>query len=175
MPTTLVCAAVLSGNRNFEARIHPNIRANFLASPPLVVAYALAGTVQVDLMTEPVGKGKDGKDVYLGDIWPSSDEIHALLRHAMDPEDIQAPLQRPHQGPHALEQDLRRPRGRSTTGRTPPTSQSRPSSTDFEMTPAAVPAVKGARILGLVRRLDHHRPHLAGGLDQGHLARRAST
>jgi aconitate hydratase len=57
----LVCAAVLSGNRNFEARIHPNLKANFLASPPLVVAYAIAGTVRRDLMTEPVGKGKGGK------------------------------------------------------------------------------------------------------------------
>ncbi|HMA08265.1 MAG TPA: aconitate hydratase AcnA, partial [Ramlibacter sp.] len=70
----LVCAAVLSGNRNFEARIHPNIKANFLASPPLVVAYAIAGTVLKDLMTEPVGQGHGGKDVYLGDIWPTSDE-----------------------------------------------------------------------------------------------------
>ena len=80
----LVCAAVLSGNRNFEARIHPNIKANFLASPPLVVAYAIAGTVTRDLMTQPVGKGKGGKDVYLGDIWPSSDEIYALLKYAMN-------------------------------------------------------------------------------------------
>ncbi|HZY20379.1 MAG TPA: aconitate hydratase [Ramlibacter sp.] len=80
----LVCAAVLSGNRNFEARIHPNIKANFLASPPLVVAYALAGTVLKDLMTEPVGKGHGGKDVWLGDIWPSSDEIHQLMKYAMD-------------------------------------------------------------------------------------------
>ncbi|MDP2771657.1 MAG: aconitase family protein, partial [Giesbergeria sp.] len=79
----LVCAAVLSGNRNFEARIHPNIKANFLASPPLVVAYAIAGTVLKDLMTEPVGKGKGGRDVYLGDIWPTSDEIQALMKYAM--------------------------------------------------------------------------------------------
>ena len=78
----LVCAAVLSGNRNFEARIHPNLKANFLASPPLVVAYAIAGTVNRDLMTEPVGQGKNGKDVYLGDIWPSSDEIYKLLKFA---------------------------------------------------------------------------------------------
>ena len=80
----VVAAAVLSGNRNFEARIHPNIRANFLASPPLVVAYAIAGNVMVDLMTEPVGKGKGGKDVYLGDIWPSSQEIADLMKFAMD-------------------------------------------------------------------------------------------
>jgi aconitate hydratase len=79
----LVCASVLSGNRNFEARIHPNLKANFLASPPLVVAYAIAGTVLTDLMTDPVGVGKGGKPVYLGDIWPSSEEIHALLKYAM--------------------------------------------------------------------------------------------
>ncbi|OMW65471.1 aconitate hydratase AcnA, partial [Burkholderia pseudomallei] len=81
----IVAAAVLSGNRNFEARIHPNIRANFLASPPLVVAYAIAGNITKDLMTEPVGQGKGGRDVYLGDIWPSSDEVQALLKFALDP------------------------------------------------------------------------------------------
>jgi len=79
-----VCAAVLSGNRNFEARIHPNLRANFLASPPLVVAYAIAGTVLKDLETEPLGMGKDGP-VYLKDIWPTNAEIHALLKYAIDP------------------------------------------------------------------------------------------
>ena len=80
----IVAAAVLSGNRNFEARIHPNIRANFLASPPLVVAYAIAGNVTRDLMTEPVGKGKGGKQIYLGDIWPTSDEIAKLMKFAMN-------------------------------------------------------------------------------------------
>ncbi|MBU9283938.1 aconitate hydratase AcnA [Burkholderia multivorans] len=82
----IVAAAVLSGNRNFEARIHPNIRANFLASPPLVVAYAIAGNITRDLMTEPVGKGKGGRDIYIGDIWPSSEEIQSLLKFALDPE-----------------------------------------------------------------------------------------
>ena len=80
----LVCAAVLSGNRNFEARIHPNLKANFLASPPLVVAYAIAGTVLRDLMTEPLGKGKNGRDIYLGDVWPSSSEVYALMKYAMN-------------------------------------------------------------------------------------------
>ncbi len=80
----LVCAAVLSGNRNFEARIHPNIRANFLASPPLVVAYAIAGSVLVDFKNQPIGKSKDGQDVYIGHIWPSSDEIQSLMKLAMD-------------------------------------------------------------------------------------------
>jgi aconitate hydratase len=86
----LVCAAVLSGNRNFEARIHPNLKANFLASPPLVVAYAIAGTVLKDLMTEPLGTGKDGKEVWIGDVWPTSDEIHALLKAALDPQAFEA-------------------------------------------------------------------------------------
>src|SRR3981189_778383 len=81
----LVCAAVLSGNRNFEARIHPNLRANFLASPPLVVAYAIAGTVLKDLETEPRGTGKDGKPVFLKDVWPTNAEIQALIKYAIDP------------------------------------------------------------------------------------------
>ena len=78
----LVCAAVLSGNRNFEARIHSNIRANFLASPPLVVAYAIAGTILKDLTAEPLGTGKNNQPVWLKDIWPSSAEIHALMKYA---------------------------------------------------------------------------------------------
>ena len=80
----LVCCAVLSGNRNFEARIHANIKANFLASPPLVVAYAIAGTMLKDFRTEPVGIGKNGQPVYIGHIWPSADEISSLMKLAMD-------------------------------------------------------------------------------------------
>ena len=79
----VVAAAILSGNRNFEARIHPNLRANFLASPPLVVAYAIAGNMMVDLMTAPVGTVK-GKEIFLGDIWPTSKEIAKLMKHAMN-------------------------------------------------------------------------------------------
>lgn len=82
----LVCAAVLSGNRNFEARVHPNIQANFLASPPLVVSYAIAGTMLKDLMTEPLGIGKDGNPVWLGDIWPSNEEINTLMKFATNAE-----------------------------------------------------------------------------------------
>jgi aconitate hydratase len=81
----LVCAAVLSGNRNFEARIHPNLRANFLASPPLVVAYAIAGTVLKDLEKEPLGQGKDGP-VYLRDVWPTSADVQSLVKFSRDPE-----------------------------------------------------------------------------------------
>ncbi|HET7831484.1 MAG TPA: aconitate hydratase [Gallionella sp.] len=81
----LVGAAVLSGNRNFEARIHANIKANFLASPPLVVAFAIAGKVNIDLDREPLGRSRDGQPVYLRDIWPTSTEIMSLMRYAVDP------------------------------------------------------------------------------------------
>ncbi|BCX89380.1 aconitate hydratase [Methylomarinovum tepidoasis] len=82
----LVAAAVLSGNRNFEGRVHPLTRANYLASPPLVVAYALAGTIDIDLTTEPLGNDRDGKPVYLRDIWPSRAELAEVLRRALDPD-----------------------------------------------------------------------------------------
>jgi aconitate hydratase len=71
----LVVAAVLSGNRNFEGRVHPMTRANYLASPPLVVAYALAGTVDIDFETEPIGKDNEGNNVFLKDIWPSRADV----------------------------------------------------------------------------------------------------
>ncbi|HYE16130.1 MAG TPA: aconitate hydratase, partial [Pyrinomonadaceae bacterium] len=82
----LVAASVLSGNRNFEARVHQSIRANFLMSPPLVVAFALAGRVNVDLSSEPLGRGKDGEDVYLKDIWPTLEEVGGVLQLATNPE-----------------------------------------------------------------------------------------
>jgi aconitate hydratase len=82
----LVVASVLSGNRNFEGRVHPEVKMNYLASPPLVVAYALAGTVDIDLTTEPVGHTPDGKDVYLRDIWPTNKEIGDVIAATVGPE-----------------------------------------------------------------------------------------
>jgi aconitate hydratase len=82
----LVAAAVLSGNRNFEGRINPLVKANYLASPPLVVAFALAGTVDIDLTTEPLGTARDGRPVYLKDIWPNPAELAAAVSHAVGPE-----------------------------------------------------------------------------------------
>jgi aconitate hydratase len=79
----LVVCSVLSGNRNFEARIHPEVKANYLASPPLVVAYALAGRMDLDLVNEPLGQGSDGEDVYLQDIWPSAEEIQETISRAV--------------------------------------------------------------------------------------------
>ncbi|MDD2776705.1 MAG: aconitate hydratase AcnA [Gallionella sp.] len=81
----LICAAVLSGNRNFEARIHPNLKANFLASPPLVVAYAIAGKMNINLDTDALGNDQNGNPVYLKDIWPSNEEIQAVSKFATDP------------------------------------------------------------------------------------------
>ncbi len=82
----LVACAVLSGNRNFEARIHPEVKANYLASPPLVVAYALAGRMDIDLTTEPIGRDSDGQDVFLRDLWPSSEEIGETVARAVSGE-----------------------------------------------------------------------------------------
>ncbi|WP_010282197.1 aconitate hydratase AcnA [Bacillus timonensis] len=82
----LVITSVLSGNRNFEGRIHPLVKGNYLASPPLVVAYALAGTVDIDLQKEPIGKDKDGNDVFFNDIWPSAEEVKAEVKKTVTPE-----------------------------------------------------------------------------------------
>ncbi|MGU7782872.1 aconitate hydratase AcnA [Burkholderia sp. PU8-34] len=146
----IVAAAVLSGNRNFEARIHPNIRANFLASPPLVVAYAIAGNITRDLMTEPVGKGKGGRDIYLGDIWPTSEEIHALLKYALDPkkfEDNYAKLTKKGDLWSKIEGESGQVYDwpKSTYIAEPPFF-----GTDFSMEPAdEIVTVKGARALGI--------------------------
>jgi aconitate hydratase len=86
----LVAAAVLSGNRNFEGRVNPLVKANWLASPPLVVAYALAGTTDIDLSREPIGKGKDGGDVFLKDIWPTADEVRSTVEASVQPAQFQA-------------------------------------------------------------------------------------
>ncbi len=82
----IVAASVLSGNRNFEARVHQNIKANFLMSPPLVVAFALAGRVDIDMSQEPIGKGSDGADVFLKDLWPTLDEVKAVMGAATEAE-----------------------------------------------------------------------------------------
>ncbi|NQD65060.1 aconitate hydratase AcnA [Bacillus haikouensis] len=82
----LLLTSVLSGNRNFEGRIHPLVKANYLASPPLVVAYALAGTVDIDLQSDPIGKDKDGNDVFFKDIWPSQDEVKDVVKLTVTPE-----------------------------------------------------------------------------------------
>lgn len=147
----VVAAAILSGNRNFEARIHPNIRANFLASPPLVVAYAIAGNMTIDLMTEPLGKGKNGRDIFIGDIWPTSAEINKLMKHAMNAKTFKANYADVKGAPGKLWEDI--------TGVASGEVYNWPKSTyiaeppffaDFEMQPkAAATRISGARALGV--------------------------
>jgi aconitate hydratase len=150
----LVCAAVLSGNRNFEARIHPNLKANFLASPPLVVAYAIAGNVTKDLMTEPLGKGKgrDGKpkDIFLGDIWPTSDEIHKLMKYAMNGRAFRKNYDKVKNEPGKLWEKIKGVKGNVYTWPKSTYIAEPPFFADFTMQPKALVAgVQGARIMGL--------------------------
>jgi aconitate hydratase len=144
----LVCAAVLSGNRNFEARIHPNIKANFLASPPLVVAYAIAGRANIDLSTEPLGTGRDGKAVYLRDVWPTSEEVGAVMQYATDP----ATYRRLY-GDFTKENPLWNAIPTST-GQVYAWDKSTyiaepPFFAGFSLQPAPMPAIRGARALGI--------------------------
>ncbi|MDO8294166.1 MAG: aconitate hydratase AcnA [Gallionella sp.] len=144
----LVCAAVLSGNRNFEARIHPNLRANFLASPPLVVIYALLGTLLKDPATEPIGRSPEGKEVWLHDLWPSGAEIEALMKGAMDPETFRrlyADLTKDHTLWNAIA---------ASTGQVyawpPSTYIARPPFFDgFNRSPAALTPLRNARALAI--------------------------
>ena len=122
----LVAASVLSGNRNFEGRVSPDVRANYLASPPLVVAYALKGTVIEDMVDTPIGRSDDGDDVYLKDIWPSNDEIRALIDQYRQRRHVPRPLCRRLQGRRALAEDRGRPAATPMPGRPPrPTSPTR--------------------------------------------------
>jgi aconitate hydratase len=150
MENNLVAAAVLSGNRNFEARIHPNLKANFLASPPLVVAYALAGTVRRDLTTEPIGTGRNGQPVYLKDLWPKSEEIHALWDYAMDPAAFKANYRKVQEDPGQLWKGIEGVTGQvydwpaSTYIACPPFFE------HFTMLPAAAAtSIQGARVMAL--------------------------
>ncbi len=146
----IVAAAVLSGNRNFEARIHPNIRSNFLASPPLVVAYAIAGNMTKDLMTEPVGKDSNGVDVYLGDIWPSSQEVGELMRFAMNSDVFKKNYADVKGNPGALWERVSSTEGQVYNWPESTYIAEPPFFADFEMTPkAAATGITGARALGV--------------------------
>jgi aconitate hydratase len=145
----LVAASVLSGNRNFEARVHQSIKANFLMSPPLVVAFALAGRVDIDLSKEPIGKGKDGKDVFLSDIWPSLAEVRDLLQSALHPEvyrklysDFASQNPKWNEIPSSVG-DTYEFDAKSTYIQEPPFF------TDFSMQPGTIAEITGARALGV--------------------------
>ncbi len=143
----LVAASVLSGNRNFEGRIHPLVRANYLASPPLVVAYALAGDMNRDLVTEPLGQSSDGKPVYLRDVWPTPEEIAATVESCVTPDMFAREYadvftgDANWKGLGATSDELYPWQSDSTYIKKPPF---------FENTAAAPAAIRGARVLALL-------------------------
>lgn len=146
----LVAAAVLSGNRNFEGRVSPHCKANYLASPPLVVAYALAGTVTLDLSQQPLGNGKDGKPVFLRDIWPTSAEIQETIRTALTPEMFRKRYADVFAGPAKWQQiktstdKTYKWEDQSTYVKSPPLFDNLPRE------PEAVTDIAGARLLALL-------------------------
>ncbi|MBV8397407.1 MAG: aconitate hydratase AcnA [Acetobacteraceae bacterium] len=147
----LVGVSVLSGNRNFEGRIHPNVRANYLASPPLVVAYALLGTMNEDITTAPLGTGKDGKPVYLKDLWPTNKEIADIVQSSLRREQFQRRYAEVFEGPpqwQAIQVDTGSKTyhwsDSSTYVRNPPYFE------DITMEPKPVGDIKGARVLAVL-------------------------
>ena len=162
----LVAAAVLSGNRNFEGRIHSHVKASYLASPPLVVAYALAGTVDIDLTTHPLGQDQDGNDVFLKDIWPTSDEINELIANNIDADIFRKNYGEVFDGSAAwnaissADSQLYPWSEKSTYIKNPPFFDG------MTMEPEGIPDIEGARILGLFGdsiTTDHISP--AGNID----------
>ncbi len=166
----LAVTSVLSGNRNFEGRINPDVKMNYLASPPLVVAYALAGSMDIDITTEPLGIGADGQPVHLADIWPSPQEIQETI-DALDavPDVHRRSTPRCSRATSAGSR-CRPPTATPSTGTTDSTYIRKP--TFFDGMPARTRAGRGHRRragAGQARRLGDHRPHLAGGCDQARL------
>nr|WP_211112230.1 aconitate hydratase AcnA [Azospirillum soli] len=146
----LVVAAVLSGNRNFEGRVNPHTRANYLASPPLCVAYALAGNMKIDLTKDPLGTGKDGQPVYLKDIWPTNQEVQDAINASLSPDMFRGRYGNVFEGP-AQWRSIATAEGQtyqwqegSTYVKLPPFF------TDMPKTPAPVSDVKGARVLAVL-------------------------
>jgi aconitate hydratase len=164
----VTAVAVLSGNRNFEGRIHPSVRANFLASPPLVVAYALAGSVLVDLAAEPLGEDREGKPVYLRDLWPEREELERIAAQVLTPALYRERYAHIADGP---------PQWRALKGGTGTTFPWNPASTfirrppffeDMAAEPVAPGDIRGARVLGLFGDMfttDHISP--IGAISQG--------
>ncbi|KAA0934542.1 aconitate hydratase AcnA [Psychrobacter sp. ANT_H59] len=162
----LVAAAVLSGNRNFEGRIHSHVKASYLASPPLVVAYALAGTVDIDLTTHPLGQDQEGNDVFLKDIWPTSEEINELIANNIDADMFRKNYGEVFDGSAAwnaissADSQLYPWSEESTYIKNPPFFDG------MTMEPEGIPDIEGARILGLFGdsiTTDHISP--AGNID----------
>ncbi|HUJ42639.1 MAG TPA: aconitate hydratase [Opitutaceae bacterium] len=145
----IVAASVLSGNRNFEARVHQSIKANFLMSPPLVVAFALAGRVDVDLATEPLGTGRDGRPVYLRDLWPALGEIRDAMRRALRPA-VYRRLYKDFAAQNPKWNEVAAPAGHVYAWAAGSTYiQEPPFFTDFRLEPGEIAPIRNARALGI--------------------------
>ena len=172
----LVAAAVLSGNRNFEGRIHPNVRANYLASPPLVVAYALAGRMDTDLYNEPLGTDSEGKPVFLRDIWPTPEEVQETMRRSVRSEMFRSEYSRATEGD---EQWKNMPVPQGELFEWDPQStyvREAPYFVGMSKTPAVLKEIKGARVLALLGdsvTTDHISP--AGSIERNGPAARYLT
>jgi aconitate hydratase len=156
-----VACAVLSGNRNFEARIHPAVRAAFLMSPPLVVAFAIAGRVDIDLAKEPLGAGTDGKQVYLKDVWPTQDELANVLRTAASPEQYRAVYGMDHGVVNPFWEGVPRATGDQYAWSADSTYIKEPPFLEANFTESSLREFKGARplaILGNSITTDHISP-----------------
>ena len=168
----LVAAAVLSGNRNFEGRVNADVRANYLASPPLVVAYAIAGSMQIDVAKAPLGTDAKGRKVYLRDIWPTSREINAFIRKNISKQMFTRKYGDVFKGDAhwrkiSVKGALTYPWDNKSTY-----VQNPPYFAGLSRRPEAPTDVVDARVLGLFLDFDHHRSHLTGGLDQDGFAGR---
>ena len=162
----LVAASVLSGNRNFEGRVSPDCRANYLASPPLVVAYALAGTVVNDMNKSPLGQDKQGVDVFLKDVWPTNDEVRALIDAHVHSDMFRSRYADVYHGDD-MWRDIAVTGG--DTYKWPAAStyiQNPPYFEGHDDDPQAADRYQRRAGAGAVRRFDHHRPHFAGRGDQ---------
>lgn len=164
----LVASAVISGNRNFEGRVHPNVKANFLASPPLVVAYALAGTTDIDLATEPLGMGKDDQPVYLHDIWPTQQEVSETVASSIDAAMFERSYGNVFKG-NEMWNAIPTAGGESYTWSDRSTYIANPPFfEDLAMTPSALNEIRSARVLGFFGdsiTTDHISP--AGNIAKG--------
>ena len=172
----LAVVSVLSGNRNFEGRINPDVKMNYLASPPLCVAYALAGTMDIDLLDEPLGQDTDGEDVYLKDIWPSAEEVARTVEEAVQSGHVHAsPTARCSRATSAGTRS-RSPRATASRGTDDSTYVRQPPFfEDLRPEPSDDRGHRGRARARPARRLGDDRPHLARGRDQEGLAGRAST
>ncbi len=166
----LAVVSVLSGNRNFEGRINPDVKMNYLMSPPLVVAYALAGSMDIDITTEPLGQDADGADVFLKDIWPSAQEIQEVVDSAVRLGDVQSQLRRRVRRRRDLAEPADADRQRLRVGRRLDVRAQAAVLRGHARRPGAGHRHRGRAGARGARRLGDHRPHLAGRLDQGRLA-----